>query len=88
MRKAPEQRISITIVLWAFPVTLVVKNLPTNAGDIRDAGSIPGSGKSPGTGHSNPLQHSPAESHRKRSLVGYDPQGHKELDTPEVTNHT
>ena len=34
MRKAPEQRIPITIVLWAIPVTLVVKNLPTNSGDI------------------------------------------------------
>ena len=37
-------------------VALVVKNLPANAGDIRDAGSIPGLGRSPGGGHSNPLQ--------------------------------
>ena len=35
---------------------LVVKNLPTNAGDIRDVGSITGSGISPGGGHGNPLQ--------------------------------
>ena len=28
-------------------VALVVKNLPANAGDIRDAGSIPGPGRSP-----------------------------------------
>ena len=27
-----------------FPGGKVVKNLPANAGDIRDAGSIPGSG--------------------------------------------
>jgi len=27
-------------------VTLVVKNFPANAGDIRDVGSIPGSGRS------------------------------------------
>ena len=33
----------------------VVKNLPTNAGDL---GSIPGSGKSPGEAHGNPLQYS------------------------------
>ena len=33
------------------------KNLPTNAGDVRDTGLIPGSGRSPGRGHSNPLQH-------------------------------
>ena len=37
---------------------LVVKNLPANAGDIRDVGSIPGSGRSPGGGHGNPLQYS------------------------------
>ena len=36
----------------------MVKNLPANAGDIRDVGSIPGSGKSPGGGHGNPLQYS------------------------------
>ena len=34
---------------------LVVKNLLTSAGDIRDSGSIPGSGRSPGGGHGNPL---------------------------------
>ena len=34
----------------------MVKTLPANAGDIRDAGSIPGSGRSPGGGHGNPLQ--------------------------------
>ena len=28
----------------------MVKNLPANAGDLRDAGSIPGSGRSPGEG--------------------------------------
>ena len=37
---------------------LVVKNLPANAGDIRDMGSIPGLGRSPGEGHGNPLQDS------------------------------
>ena len=30
---------------------LVVKNLPANAGDIRDLGLIPGLGRSPGGGH-------------------------------------
>ena len=28
--------------IWASHVVLVVKNLPANAGDIRDMGSIPG----------------------------------------------
>ena len=39
-------------------LVLVVKNLPANAGDTRDAGSIPGSGRSPGGEHGNPLQYS------------------------------
>ena len=42
-------------------MALLVKNLPANAGDIRDAGSIPGSGRSPGGGHGNPLQYSSLE---------------------------
>ena len=36
----------------------MVKNPPSNAGDIRDTSSIPGSGRSPGGGHGNPLQYS------------------------------
>ena len=39
-------------------MVLVVKNMPANAGDIRDAGSIPGSGRTPGGGHDNPLPYS------------------------------
>ena len=39
-------------------VVLVVKNLPANAGDVRDTGSIPGSGRFPEGGHDNPLQYS------------------------------
>ena len=39
-------------------MVLVLKNLPVNAGDIRDSGLIPGSGRCPGGGHSNPLQFS------------------------------
>ena len=38
-------------------VTLVVKNLPVNAGDSRDVSSIPGSRRSPGGGHGNFLQY-------------------------------
>ena len=34
------------------------KNLPANAGNIRDMGAIPGLGRSPGEGHGNPLQYS------------------------------
>ena len=39
-------------------MVLGVKNLPANAGDIRDMGLISGSGRSPGGGHGNPLQYS------------------------------
>ena len=41
----------------ASQVVLVVKNLPANAGDIRNVSSIPESGRFPGEGHGNPLQH-------------------------------
>ena len=41
-----------------FPVVLVVKNLPANAGDLRVMDLIPGWGRFPGGGHNNPLQYS------------------------------
>ena len=37
-------------------MALALKNLPANAGDIRDTGSIPGLGQSPGEGNGYPLQ--------------------------------
>ena len=36
----------------------MVKNLPANAGDLRNMDSIPGLGRSPEEGHSNPFQYS------------------------------
>ena len=36
----------------------MVKNPPTNAGDIKVTGSSPGLGRSPVGMHGNPLQHS------------------------------
>ena len=36
----------------------MVKNLPVNAGDARNAGLMPGLGRSPGEGNGNPLQYS------------------------------
>ena len=55
-------------------MALVVKNLPANAGDIRDTGSIPGSGRSPGGGPGNPLWYSQLENpHGQRSLESYSP---------------
>ena len=48
---------AFTVFLCRFPPGAVVKNLPANAGGVRDLGSIPGLGRSPGEGHDNPLQH-------------------------------
>ena len=46
------------LTLWASQVALVVKNLPANAGDMRDADLILGLERSPEGGHDNPLQYS------------------------------
>ena len=50
----------------AFQVVLVVKNLPANAGDVRDMGLIPGLGRSPGEGHGNTFQYSCLENPMNR----------------------
>ena len=66
--------------ILGFPGGLVVKNLPANARDIRDADSIPGLGPSPGEGNGNPLQYSYLEnSHGQRNLAGYSPQGYQRV---------
>ena len=39
-------------------MALEVKNLPANAGEVRDVGWIPGSGRSPGGGDSNTFHYS------------------------------
>ena len=44
------------------------------------AGSVPGSGRSPGGENNNPLQYSSLENPMdKRSLVGFNPWGHKRV---------
>ena len=50
----------------ASQVGLVVKNLPANAGDIRDMSSIPGLGRIPGGGHGNPFRYSCLENSMDR----------------------
>ena len=62
----------------------MVKNLPVNGGDIRDAGSIPGSGRSPGGGHGNPLQYC-LEDPVDGEPGGLQSKVHKQLDTTEAT---
>ena len=75
-------------VKWASQAVLVVKNPPANPGDVRDMGLIPERGRR------RPWQPYPifllGESHGQRSLgsIAYSPQGCKELDTTEATQHT
>ena len=44
----------------------VVKNTPSDVGDVRDAGSIPGSRRCPGEGNGNSLQYSSLENSMDR----------------------
>ena len=53
-----ESLLYVYILGGASQAVLVVKNLPANAGDIRDMGSIPGLGGPPGGGHGHPPQYS------------------------------
>ena len=66
-------------------MALVVKNLPTSTGAIRDIGLMPGSGRSPGGGHDIPLQCYCLETPMDRSLVDYSLWGHKELEVTKST---
>jgi len=48
----------LSLSLGSSQVALMVKNLPANSGDIKDAGSTPGSGRLPGERNGNTLQDS------------------------------
>ena len=69
-------------------MALVVKNLPANAGDIRDEGSIPGLGRSPGGGHSNTLRYSRLENPMDRGAWWATDLRITESDMTEATEHT
>ena len=67
--------------LMDFSGSSAGKESSCNAGDL---GLIPGLGRSPGAGNGNPLQYSCLENpHGQRSLLGYSPWCHKELDMTE-----
>ena len=69
-----------------FPGGAGAKESACQCRDTRDAGSIPGLRISSGVGNRNPLQYSClGKFHGQRSLLGYSPQGLKELDTTEHT---
>ena len=64
----------------AFQVVLVVKNPPANARDLRN-GFNPWVGTIPWRKEWQPTPVIlPGESHGQRSLKGYSPQSHKELN--------
>ena len=71
-------------ILWSFPGSSVVKNLPANAEDL---GSIPGSGRSPGEGNGNPLQHHAWRIPWTKKPGGLQSRGCKESDTTEQLNN-
>ena len=50
--------IVVHLYIRASQGALVVKNLPSNAGDVRDTGLIPESERSPEEGNGTPLQYS------------------------------
>ena len=65
-------------------MALAVKNLPANAGNIRDVGPIPGSERSPGEGHGYPLPYSCLENTMDRGAwQAIVHGGQKELDATE-----
>ena len=63
----------------------MVKNLPANAGEVRDIGSFPGSGRSPGGGNGNPLQYSCLENPMDRAVWQDTVHGVTESDMTEIT---
>ena len=60
-----------------------VKNLPVNAGDVRDMGSIPVWGRAPGEGNGNPLHYACLENPMDRGAWWATVHGHKQSDTTE-----
>ena len=74
----------LTPVFMGFPGGSESKESACNTGDL---GSIPGLGRSPGGGYGNLLQYPCLENPQgQRSLAGYSPLGHRELDTTEQVN--
>ena len=74
-----------THVFWtrATQGPLVVKNPPSNTGDLRDADLIPESGRPPGGRHGNPLQYSCLGNPMDRGALWATVQG----ATAEATEH-
>ena len=69
----------------ASQVVLEVKNLPVDAGDVKNMGSVFGWEDPLVEGMATTPVFLPGESHGQSSLAGYSPWGHKESDMTEVT---
>ena len=70
-------------------MVLVVKNLPTDAGDARHPGLIPGSGRAPEEGNGTPPQYSCLENTMHRGAWWDTVPGAAELDmTEQLSAHT
>ena len=76
---------SLARTYGASQVVLVVKNLPANAGDLRDVGPIPGLGRSPGEENGNPHQYSCIENPMDRGAWWATVHGVTESDKTEAT---
>ena len=63
----------VTIEDRGFPGGTSGKELPANAGDVRDVGSIPGLGRSPENEMATHSSILAWKSNGQRSLVGYSP---------------
>ena len=83
--KSNQTSLQVIVTGLAAQVALVVKNLPANSGDIRDAGSIPGSGRSLGGGYGNPLQYSCLENPKDRGACWASVHRVTESDMTQVT---
>ena len=71
--------------MYGFPNGPVDKESACSAGDTD---SVPRLGILPGGGNGNPLLYFlPEKSHGQRTLAGYSPKDHKELDTTEMSNN-
>ena len=81
---------TFVVYMKASQVVLMAKNLPANAGEIRDTSSICVWGISPGGRHGNPPVLLPEKSHGQRSLVDENSRGCKSADslTEETTTTT
>ena len=75
------------VVAVGFPGGLVVKNLPTDAGDARDSGSTPESRRFPVKGNGNPFQYSCLENPIDRGAWGLPSTGSQTVRHDLATEH-